>query len=85
MKKLFTLESLFVRFGMRMHCLSSSECALQVYRMATEEAGHSETALLPVGSAEWIKPLEGLLSNAMLRAELPSSGRHLPRASSWRS
>ena len=79
MKKLFTLESLLVRFGTRMLCLSNSECALSVYRMAIEEAGRSETGqrFYESGPADWIELLSGLLSKAMLRGELPTSDPHL--------
>ena len=79
MKKPFTLESLLVRFGVRMLRLSNSECALSVYRMAVEEAGRSETGELfyESGPADWIELLAGLLSRAMLRGELPASDPHV--------
>jgi len=79
MKKLFTLESLLVRFGTRMLRLSNSECALSVDRMAIEEAGHSDTGELfyEAGPADWIALLEGLLSKAMLRGELAPSNPHV--------
>jgi hypothetical protein len=79
MKKLFTLESLLVRFGVRMLCMSHSECALSVYRMAIEEAGHAETGQVfyESGPADWIRLLEALLSKAMLRGELPPSDPQL--------
>ena len=79
MKKPFTIESLLVRVGTRMLCLSHSECALSVYRMAIEEAGHSETGefFYEAGPADWIELLEGLLSKAMLRGELAPADPHL--------
>lgn len=79
MKKLFSLESLLIRFGVRMLRLSNSECVLLVYRVAIEEAGRSETGQLfyESGPADWIELLSGLLSNAMLRGELAPSDPHL--------
>lgn len=79
MKKPFTLESLLVRFGVRMLCLSSSECALAVHRMAIAEAGHSETGRLfyESGPADCVELLSGLLLQAQREGELPPGDPHL--------
>jgi len=79
MKKSFALESLLVRFGVRMLCLSSSECAMSVYRAAIEESSHSDTGrhFYESGPADCIELVSGLLATAMRRGELTPSDPRL--------
>ena len=79
MKNLLTLESRLIRFGVRMLFASNSECALAAYRMAVDEAGHSQTGQLfyESGPGDWIELVADLLANGMQRGELPCADPHL--------
>jgi hypothetical protein len=79
MTKTPRLESVLIRFGVRMLCLSQAECALPVYRLAMAEAGGSATGQLfyEAGPADCVDLVSELLSEAMRRGELRAPDPHL--------